>query len=96
MPIKGAKVRRGDWFQVVESRLRDLGFTRCGDPSIPGHPSSPGKYFFEKRGHVVQIASRQRLRVFRPNGASTEHHVPKWHDAMLILDALDLDIEFPD
>jgi hypothetical protein len=94
-PVKGEKVRRSDWFRVVEATLRDLGFTRCGDPMIPGHPSSPGRYFFEKRGHVVQIASKQRLRILRPSGRNTEHHTPNLEDAMLVLGALDLDIEFP-
>jgi hypothetical protein len=96
MPVKGARVRRGDWFQVVEAKLRELGFQRSGDPSIPRRPSAPGRYFFEKGGHVVQIAHGQRLRVFRPSGRNTEHHVPKFEDATLVIDALDLDIAFPD
>jgi hypothetical protein len=96
MPVKGAKVRRSDWFWAIEVKLRELGFTRCGDPAIPGHPSCPGRYFFEKHGHTVQICSGQRLRILRPSGRSTEHHAPKFEDAMLVLGALDLDIEFPD
>jgi hypothetical protein len=96
VPIRGARVRRSDWFRAVEAQLRELGFQRCGDPMIPGHPSAPGRYFFERCGHVVQIASKQRLRILRPSGRNTEHHVAKWEEAILVLDALDLDIEFPD
>ena len=96
MPVKGARVRRGDWFREIEAKLRELGFSRCGDPMIPGNPCAPGRYFFEKCGHVVQIANGQRLRIRRSSGRQTEHRVPQLHDAMLVLDALDLDIEFPD
>lgn len=94
MPLKGAGVKRGDWFHAVEAELRSLGFQRGGDPS--GCLSAPGRYFYSRSGYTVQIAHGQTLRIFRPGGRNTEHHVPQMHDVMLVLGALDLDIQFPD
>ena len=94
MPVKGAKVRRGDWFRAVEARVARTGFCPTGYPTDSGAPQFSRSNFLRCE-YVVQIAMASGFE-YSDQRAQTEHHVPQLHDAILILDALDLTIEFPD
>ena len=51
MPVRGAKVRRGKWFDEAERVIQNHGF-RDG---APGRRASPGFHFYHRAGLVIQI-----------------------------------------
>lgn len=92
MPIRGAKVHRGPWFQAVLAELHRLGFVHCESPT--GLMAAPGFYWYRKNGYLVRILPRNTLQITRPGKEATENRVPDINDVCRLLIDLDYEIQF--
>lgn len=82
MTVKGSIVGCGRWRDAVVAELRRLGFDRSPDPY---GLLSPGFFWYDKRGYIVQIKPGNVLAITRLGGRVTEKRVPDITDACLLL-----------
>jgi hypothetical protein len=92
MPVRGAKVRRSKWFNDITQALQERGFQR----GAPGRMACPGFYFFNRDRFVIQILPENTLHITRPDGTARLESARELSKVNSILDALVLDIEFPE
>jgi hypothetical protein len=89
MPVKGAGIKRGEWFHDAKRIILNHGF----QSGAPGRMACPGFHFFSRAGFVLQIMPALTLGIRRPDG--TEQRIPARNVGKLdsILDALILELE---
>ncbi|MGD0957411.1 MAG: hypothetical protein ABR953_11375 [Candidatus Acidiferrales bacterium] len=88
--MKGHFRPSSPWVTGVTNALVAAGFTLGGGRCVPHAVSS-----WIRRGVVVEICTKQRLRVLH-SGREFNYHVPKLPDAMRVIDAAALSGDFPD
>jgi hypothetical protein len=89
LPIRGAKVGRGKWFHDIESVILNHGFAR----GAPGRMASPGFYFFNRAGFVIQILPEHAIRITRPDGQAETISSRRVVTVDSVLDGLVMEIE---
>jgi hypothetical protein len=89
LPIRGAKVGRGKWFGEIKVVILNHGFAS----GAPGRMASPGFYFFNRAGFVIQILPEHTISVTRPDGAQQKISSRRIVKVDSILDALVMEIE---
>jgi len=92
MPVRGARVRRSKWFNDITQALQERGFQR----GAPGRMACPGFYFFNRDGFVIQILLENTLHITRADGTVRLESARELSKVNSILDALVLDVEFPE
>jgi hypothetical protein len=89
LPIRGAKVGRGKWFGEIKVVILNHGFAS----GAPGRMASPGFYFFNRAGFVIQILPEHAIRITRPDGATETIHARRVVKVDSVLDGIVMQIE---
>jgi len=63
VPIKGARVKRSGRFRDIERLILNHGFAH----GAPNRMPSPGFYFYQRAGFVIQIMPKRQINITRPD-----------------------------